>query len=75
MSDPQDRRVVRIVLTDGGQRLLHGLSGAGVDYLRDSLQSMNTCGGDDLRRGLSRFLHAVEETGEVPHLEDAATAH
>lgn len=56
MSDPQDRRVVRIMLTADGDRLLHELSGAGVDNLRDSLHTLSNGAAEDLRRGLSRFL-------------------
>jgi DNA-binding MarR family transcriptional regulator len=63
MSDPQDRRVVRIVLTDDGERLLHELSGAGVDSLRDSLHTLSNGAAEDLRRGLSRFLSLACEPG------------
>ncbi len=63
MSDPQDRRVVRIVLTSEGERLLHELSSAGVDSLRPSLRALSNGAADDLRRGLSRFLTVAGETG------------
>src|SRR5690242_16399217 len=38
--DPQDRRVVRILLTDDGTRLLHELAGAGMNSLRDGLHAL-----------------------------------
>ncbi len=58
-SDPQDRRVVRILLTPEGEKLLHELSGAGVDYLRESISSLPNRGTDSLRQGLSAFLESL----------------
>lgn len=73
MSDPQDRRVVRIVLTGEGERLLHELSGAGVDHLRDSLRPLNNGAVDELRRGLVRFLDLAGEGGSAS--EQVSTEH
>jgi DNA-binding MarR family transcriptional regulator len=68
MSDPRDRRVVRIVLTEDGEQLLHQLSGAGIDNLRESLRTLNNGAADDLRRGLARFLSlACESEAAVEH--------
>ncbi|MHB8575562.1 MAG: MarR family transcriptional regulator [Dehalococcoidia bacterium] len=58
-SDQQDRRVVRITLTEEGQHLLRGLSGAGVDCLKDNMTALGNGGDDALNRGLSTFLQAT----------------
>lgn len=62
-SDPQDRRVVRILLTAEGEKLLHELAGAGVDYLRESIGSLPNGGADSLREGLSALLASVDGRG------------
>ena len=51
--------MVRITLTDEREWLLHGLSGAGVDSLRNNVSSLPHKGADALNRGLSTFLQAV----------------
>jgi DNA-binding MarR family transcriptional regulator len=58
-SDPQDRRVVRISLTDEGWRLLRELSGSGMDCLRDNVATLSSGALEALQRGLSTFLQST----------------
>ncbi len=60
-SDSQDRRVVRILLTDSGKQLLHDLAGAGVSHMRDSIGSLGDGTANSLRQGLSAFLETMAE--------------
>jgi DNA-binding MarR family transcriptional regulator len=60
-SDSQDRRVVRILLTDGGTKLLHELAGAGVSHLRECIGSLGDRPAESLRHGLSAFLESMAE--------------
>ncbi len=59
-SDPRDRRVVRILLTQQGEQLLHELAGAGVTHLHAQIGTLGKSSVDSLREGLSAFLATVE---------------
>ncbi len=60
-SDSQDRRVVRILLTESGQQLLHELAGAGVSHMRACIGSLGDGTADSLRHGLSAFIETMAE--------------
>jgi DNA-binding MarR family transcriptional regulator len=69
--DPQDRRVVRIVLTESGQELLRDLCRAGVERLRPATEKIPAELREGFIKGLAAFLEAA---ATVPPLERADTA-
>lgn len=60
-SDPQDRRVVRVVLTGAGERLLASLDDAGRSRTRARLDQMEHAD----RRALAQGLRALLGTGPL----------
>lgn len=74
--DAQDRRVVRIVLTEDGHRLLDELCAAGLTQLRGAFSSLSAARVRDLHGGLSALLAALPSTDGVDadHAPDHATA-
>lgn len=59
-SDPRDRRIVRIVLSDEGQRLLHDLFNAGSTQVRDALADLPAEKIEALSASLPALVAALE---------------
>jgi DNA-binding MarR family transcriptional regulator len=66
-TDPTDRRVVRIGLTDEGNAVLDEVFAAAVDYLTPILESM----GDQAREEFTRALEGFAETAAAVQPETA----
>jgi DNA-binding MarR family transcriptional regulator len=69
-NDPHDRRVVRVVLTEKGQRFLDGIQVASAARTRARIAAMAPEDQAALRRGLRALLSA---TPAVPDAEPALT--
>ena len=59
-TDRQDRRVVRIVLTEKGADLLQGMEGAGNSLLTDAVNSLDPREQTALHEGLSALAGALK---------------
>ena len=60
-NDRRDRRVVRVVLTPEGERLLQELHAAGGEHVRTVIGRMRPCDRAALRQGLAALLQAAGE--------------
>lgn len=69
-SDPHDRRVVRVVLTDEGRRFLDGLETAGSARIRARLLQMPPNDLDALDQGLRGLMAAMIAVPEGNHTAD-----
>lgn len=65
-SDPQDRRVVRIVLSERGEQLLRDLNQAGAERLTRTISGMTDDAQRSLRDGLTGLLAAVQAETHMP---------
>jgi DNA-binding MarR family transcriptional regulator len=72
-NDAHDRRVVRVVLTEKGQRLLQDLQASGNERVRMILEEMKPDERAALREGLSALLTRAE-TAAVPAAEPTTGA-
>lgn len=59
-NDPHDRRVVRVMLTPAGEKLLQDLQAAGNERVRSSLNEMQPEERTALRKGLAALLDKAE---------------
>lgn len=73
-SDPHDRRVVRVVLTDEGQAFLAELQQAGEERLRGPVGRMKATDQRALRQGLTALYEAIHAGQPAFALERPARA-
>jgi DNA-binding MarR family transcriptional regulator len=66
-SDPHDRRVVRVVLTEAGERFMDGLQMAGAERVRTRLAEMPPEDLDALGAGLRSLMARMIAVPEVAH--------
>src|SRR6185437_7942610 len=60
-SDPRDRRIVRIVLSDDGQELLHSLFTAGTAQVQGAMSEMPADSLKALTAGLPALVEALDQ--------------